>query len=80
VGKYARSQFEADAGVAVAERLTKLGYQEIAEGEELRAGAYEFWSGEDENGSDWSGVHFIERPQDQGLYAKLLREFEASDD
>jgi len=32
----------------------------------LRAGAYEFWSGEDENGSGWSGVHFVERPQDQG--------------
>src|ERR1700745_4332844 len=47
----------ADAGVAVAERLTKLRYQEIVEGEELRAGSYEFWSGDDENGSEWSSVH-----------------------
>jgi hypothetical protein len=60
-----------DGAIPIADQLTEMGYKEIAEGEELRPGYYEYCSGEDENGNDTSSVRFIELPEHKGLAAKL---------
>jgi len=61
----------ADGALDLVDRLTDMGYKEIDEGDELRAGYFESFSGEDESGNASSGVNFIELPEHHGLAAKL---------
>jgi hypothetical protein len=68
-----------ESAASLVKILRQLGYFEIAEGEELRPGFYQFCSVQSETDMQRYSVTFIELPEDHGLTEKLLIEFQSPD-